>query len=133
SSAANTTVVDFRQTFESAADLHDGYLDIDTGRLDADLLQPITVRIDFDRDQVSMSAEVELVVADFFFTQGTFTWTSTTDTIQVAVPGTTAQSSVAVSVKILSITNAAVFVGSNYHLPNDTGVNPARQGFDLSG
>ncbi|MFM8475196.1 MAG: hypothetical protein ACKOEO_05300, partial [Planctomycetaceae bacterium] len=128
-SAPNTTVVDFRKTFESADGLHDGVLDIDTGGLDSVLNQPITIRIDFDRELVSMSAEVELVVADFFHTRGTFTYTTTSDTVWLGP----SSPPIPVSVKVLSVTNASVFVGSNYHLPNDTSVNPDRQGFDLTG
>ncbi|MFN5906018.1 MAG: beta strand repeat-containing protein, partial [Planctomyces sp.] len=128
-SSPNATVVDFRKTFESSPGLNDGFLDIDTGRLDTVQRQPITVRIDFDRELVSMSATVELSVADFFFTQGTFTYTNTTDSISLV--GSTSQ--IAVTARILSVTGASVFVGSDYHLTGSTTINPDRQGFDLTG
>ena len=121
---SNDTVVDFKRSFETASTLNDGAVLVDTNG-------PVEIRLDFEGEFLSMSAQLDLVIADFFYASGVFTYTDYGSRDVWLVDGV---SPVSVSVRTLSVTNASVFVGTDGPYRNlDGSVNPNALGFELSG
>ncbi|MEI7702159.1 MAG: hypothetical protein WCK86_20350, partial [Planctomycetia bacterium] len=127
--AANETFVDIRRSFETFSGLNNGAVSVNTDFFDTIQNLPRTVRLDYDRELTSMSAEIELVIGDFFYTHGAFTYEDSTDTVTLV--GSTTQ--INVSVRTYSVQNVAAFVGSNYRMTDGITLNPNRAGFDLTG
>ncbi|MDA1016718.1 MAG: hypothetical protein O3A00_19955, partial [Planctomycetota bacterium] len=123
----NTTVVDFTE-------FDDGAVLVDTGGFSDELDEPITVRLDFDDEVESLSAEVDLVIGDYFFAHGNFSYSSGgTKTVTLADGADTA-STANVTVTTLGVSDASVFVGNNGPYQQMDGMlNPNAAGFSLSG
>ncbi|MCX8497180.1 MAG: hypothetical protein ORN51_13450, partial [Akkermansiaceae bacterium] len=125
------TFVDFKKSYETGVGLNDGALLVDTGGRSAALNTPVTVRLDFSGETLSMSAELDLKIGDFFYAHGTFAYSTGTDRDVYLTGETTA---IKTTMQTIGVTGASVFAGDNGPYVNADGtLNPNAVGFSLTG
>ncbi len=123
--ASNTTAVNFSTSFNGA-------LIVATGGVNSSGT-PITVSLGFTQAILSLSAELQVNIDNYFYAQGTFSYTSLpgNQTITLA-NGQTAS----VSVTELAVTNATVFAGTvgdgGFYANTDGTLDPTDVGFVLT-
>ncbi|MDG1364062.1 MAG: hypothetical protein P8Q54_11370, partial [Akkermansiaceae bacterium] len=121
----NDTTVDFKRSFETSLGKNNGLVLVDTN-------SPEGVPLDFDSKLLEFSAVAELAFADFFYFKGQLTF-GTGINKDVYLAGD-AINKVNVTVTTASVTNAAVFVGSNGpYRSADGSLSPDSVGFQLTG
>jgi hypothetical protein len=126
--AANNTVVDFRQSFETPETPDMGVLLVDTGAEVSG--ERVTVSLGFDNKILSFSAEVSIEVGGFFFARGTFSFTSLPNRTITLSDGTT----VVTTVRAMGVADAEAFVGVNGPAVDETGTpNPNAIGLGVQG
>lgn len=124
----NTTAVDFTKTYPDEEALL-----VDTGGRDEILGEPITVRLDFTQPLTSFSARASLAIGDYFFAEGTFSFTDGPQSQVEVIGANNSRTTVAVTVQTVGVTDGSVFVGNNgpYQL-EDGSFNANAVGFAMT-
>lgn len=128
---SNTTAVNFVSSFNGA-------LVVNTGGVSAGGT-PITVSLGFNQSLISLSAQVQLNIDNFFYAQGNFSFTSLggSQTVNLVNANGSSAGNATVTVQELAVTNATVFAGSvgdgNFYENAAGTLDPTDVGFVLSG